>query len=99
MRVRVSDRQTLLDVALSSVGSVEGVEEIAWANGVSMTEELEDGMELEVPEGLSVSDGRTVSVYRAQGVEPATEASEEERCWCRWGGVGYMCVGVDFEVS
>lgn len=99
MRVVVKDRQTVLDVAVQYGGSVETAMEIAAANGVSITERLDDGQELSVPEPLSNGDARTVALYGAHGVEPATEASAEDMASCPYGGIGFMGIEIDFKVS
>lgn len=103
MRIEVKERQTLLDIALATAGTVEAAIEIAEANGLSLTDELGDGRELEVPDrvapGGNTADARVVRRYGAQGVEPATEASAEERAACAYGGIGFMGVEIDFEVS
>lgn len=99
MKTRAKDRQTLLDVALQMGGHVETVLAIAAANGLSVTERLEEGQELTVPEPMAEGDARTAGLYRAHGIEPATEASEEDMCACPYGGIGFMGVEIDFEVG
>lgn len=89
----------MLDIALQSGGSVESVMALAAANGLSVTDRLADGQELTVPEPVEGGEVRTVRLYRAQGVEPATEASAEDMLACPYGGIGYMGVDIDFEVS
>ena len=68
--VKVKDRQTLLDIALQTSGSVEAVMELAIANGRSVTAALEDGEELETVE---VADATVVERYAVEGVCLATE--------------------------
>lgn len=99
MKTTVKDRQTLLDVALMCGGTVESVMALAEANGLSVTERLEDGQELTVPEAVGAGDARTVRLYRARGIEPATEASTEDMRACPCGGIGFMGIEIDFEVS
>lgn len=103
MRIEVKERQTLLDIALMTAGTVEAAIEIAEANGVSVTDELGDGQVLEVPDRVSpggnTADARVVRRYRAQGVEPATEASAKDLALCAYGGIGFMGIEIDFEVS
>ncbi len=73
--VKVKDRQTLLDIALQTSGSVEAVMELAIANGRSVTAVLEDGDELTV---AGVADGTVVERYAVEGVCPATEEEKWE---------------------
>ena len=99
MKTTAKDRQTLLDMAVQSGGHVETVVALAAANGLSVTDRLEDGQELTVPEPVEDGDGRAVRLYQAHGIEPATEASAEEMTACPYGGIGFMGIEIDFEVS
>lgn len=73
--VMVKERQTLLDIALQTSGSVEAVMELAIANGRSVTAVLEDGDELTV---AGVADATVVERYAVEGVCPATEEEKWE---------------------
>lgn len=99
MKTTAKERQTMLDMALQSGGHVERVLALAAANGLSVTDRLEDGQELTVPEPVEDGDARTVRLYRAHGVEPATEASADDMTACPYGGIGFMGIEIDFEVS
>lgn len=92
----VKDRQTLLDIALQTSGSVEAVVELARANGLSITDELTDGNELAT---AGVADATVVSRYEIIGIFPATEASNDERNEMAYEGIGFMGIGIDFIVS
>lgn len=92
----VKDRQTLLDIALQTSGSVEAVMELAIANGRSVTAVLEDGDELTV---AGVADATVVNRYEINGIFPATEASDEERSAMAYEGIGFMAIENDFVVS
>lgn len=37
--------------------------------------------------------------YAVERVAPATEASDEDRAACPYGGIGYMGIEIDFIVS
>lgn len=69
-KIKVKDRQTLLDVALQVSGSVEAVMDLSIANGISVTAMLEDGEELTL---ARVVDGTVVERYEVEGVCPASE--------------------------
>lgn len=99
MRTTAKDRQTVLDLAIATGGHIETAMALAAANDISLTDRLEDGQELTVPELVAGWDRRTVELYRAQGVEPASEASEEDMAACAYGGIGFMGIEIDFEVS
>ena len=65
MKTTAKERQTVLDMALQTGGRLETAMALSAANGVSLTDRLEDGQELTVPEpvaggGLWHSTGRTV---------------------------------------
>lgn len=99
MKITVKERQTLLDIALMTAGTVAAAIEIAEANGLSLTDELSDGQVLEVPEPTSEREAQIVRRYRAQGVEQATEASADDLGLCAYGGINFMGIEIDFEVS
>lgn len=99
MKTTAKERQSMLDMALQCGGHVETALALAVANELSVTDRLEDGQELTVPEPVAGGDARTVRLYRAHGIEPATEASVEETGACPYGGIGFMGVEIDFEVS
>ncbi|MCH5215171.1 MAG: LysM peptidoglycan-binding domain-containing protein [Muribaculaceae bacterium] len=99
MRITVKDRQSLLDLAVKNGGSIETAMAIAEANGINITDELTDGQELEIPEPLMNADGRTAGRYATLGLEPATELSAEDMAACPYGGINYMGIEIDFEVS
>ena len=99
MKTTAKERQSMLDMALQCGGHVETALALAVANELSVTDRLEDGQELTVPEPVDVGNARVVRLYRAHGVEPATEVSAEDMQCCPCGGIAYMGVEIDFEVS
>ena len=99
MKTRAKDRQTVLDLAIAKGGHIETAMALAAAYNISVTERLADGQELTVPEPLVGGDPRTVEIYRVQNVEPATEASDDDMAACPYGGIGFMGIEIDFEVS
>lgn len=99
MKTTAKERQSMLDMALQCGGHVETALALAVANELSVTDRLEDGQELTVPEPVDVGNARVVRLYRAHGVELATEVSAEDMQCCPCGGIGYMGVEIDFEVS
>lgn len=99
MKRRAKERQTVLDLAIATGGHIETAMALAAANNISLTERLAEGQELTVPEPVAGGDRRTVELYGAHGVDPATEASEEDMAACPYGGIGFMGIEIDFEVS
>ena len=99
MKTTVKDRQSLLDMAVKQGGSIETAMAIAEANGINITDELADGQELEIPEPLMNAEARTSGRSATLGLEPATELSAEDIAACQYGGINYMGIEIDFEVS
>lgn len=99
MKTTAKERQSVLDMAIVTGGHIETAMALAAANNISLTDRLADGEELTVPEPVAGGESRTVELYMALGVEPATEVSVEDMAVCPYGGIGFMGVEIDFEVS
>ena len=69
MEVKVKDRQSLLDMAVQTAGSMEAAFGLAAANGVSLTDTLADGQVLDT---VVAENADTVRRYSVQGIQPAT---------------------------
>ena len=104
--VEAKDRQSLLDITLIAVGTMESAMAVAVANDMPLTADLEDGQEIVIPamtsqgsgrEQAMERDGKVVESYAISGEEPATAIEPE--AGVKFGGIGYMAVGVDFVVS
>lgn len=93
---QVQDRQSLLDIALQTAGSVEAGMDLAVRNGISVSDDLSDGLELST---APIIDTKVKQQYDVQGIRPATATSLDELAGYSPSGIGEMCVGVDFEVS
>ena len=93
MEIEAKERQTLFDLALKATGSVEGAFEMSLTSGRSLSEVPEDG---ETISYYGIIEPRVVQCYQAAGIDPATASDWEQACM---GGIGYMCVEVDFCVS
>ena len=72
MTVTVQPRQTLSDIAVQVYGTVAAVVAIAEANGIGVTDDLPDGLELECPD--EVYDTYMQSYVRTRKIEPASAA-------------------------
>ncbi len=99
MNIIAKDGQSLLDIAVQTGGHVETAVALCEANGISLTARLEEGMAITVPEPVAGGDSRVVELYRAHGVEPATDVSAEDMSSCPYGGIGMMGIELDFIVS
>lgn len=69
MTVTVLEGQSLLDIALQELGSLEGAYNLAVLNGLSLTDSLAAGMLLQLPD---VVDKRIVNYYSERNIRPAT---------------------------
>lgn len=96
MEVKVKDRQSLLDMAVQTSGSVEAAFDLAAANGVCLTDILADGQVLDT---VATKHADTVRRYSVQGIQPATALSEEEMAALAQEGINFMGIEIDFIVS
>lgn len=99
MNTVVKDRQSLLDLAIIKGGSIETVMAIAEANGLSLSEDLKDGMVIEIPAVIDSGDSKTAGKFSILGLEPATGVSNRDIMMCPTGGINFMGIEVDFIVS
>lgn len=96
MKVKPLDRQSLLDIAIQTSGSVEAAFELAAKNDIAISEELARDAELET---VAVADKIVLSRYAARNLRPATELSPEDLEAVPYGGIGFMGIEIDFVVS
>lgn len=96
MEVKVKDRQSLLDMAVQTSGSMEAAFGLAAANGVSLTDTLADGQVLDT---MAAENADTVRRYSVQAIQPATALSEEEMAALAQEGINFMGIEIDFVVS
>jgi hypothetical protein len=83
--------QSLLDISVQHLGSEEAVFALASLNGLSVTDELTVGDELELP---AVIDKRVAAFFTAGGYRPAVGADVGIL-----QGIGYWAIFLDFEVD
>ncbi len=65
--------QSLIDIAIQELGSAEGAYALAELNGLSISDELVPGQELELPD---VQNKSIASYYANKAIKPATEDNE-----------------------
>lgn len=83
----------MMDVAMEQCGDPEALFAIALENGYGLTDNVEGGLKLNVPE---VINQRVYKFYIERDVEIATIDDSEKN---RPDGIGFMQIGVDFIVS
>lgn len=93
--VKVQSRQSLPDIALRATGSMEGAMEIAEANGLGLTDELQEEQRLYLP---APKKPEVVQRYKVQDIRPATALSEDDLALAQ-EGIGFMGIEIDFIVS
>lgn len=81
--------QSLLDIAIQDTGNVETVFDIALANNLSITGDLQINQELIIPE--TKVEQQVVSYYQRRGIHPATNLNADSI-----GGIGMWAIEVDF---
>ena len=77
MEVTVKDRQSLLDIAVQSLGGVEGVFALAERNNISITDRLADGTVLLWEHGDTVN-ANIQKTYALRELFPATEIESKD---------------------
>ncbi len=94
--IKVSERQSLFDVAIQKAGSLEAVMKLASLNGLSITETLESGQLLHTTE---IFDADVVAYFANKGILPETSGTVAEDSVPVLEGIDYWAIGVDFIVS
>lgn len=76
MKIIALNNQSLIDIAIAFTGKPENFLQIAMANNLVPTDELEAGTELIIPDGLE-ADNDIVRYYKSNGIQPATAINNE----------------------
>lgn len=71
MTIKVKHNQSLFDIAIQVYGTIEGIVEIAVANGLSITGELIQGQLLQIPD-YSDTKIEVVKYFSERKLTPAT---------------------------
>jgi hypothetical protein len=93
-KIQAKDRQSLLDILLIACGTLDGMIEVCALNGISLTDDLEEGQNIEVGD---IVNNQMLSTYQTKGYCPATAIAADGIK--RHGGIDYMAIGFDFIVS
>ncbi|MDR3227757.1 MAG: LysM domain-containing protein [Prevotellaceae bacterium] len=95
MQTTVQNRQTLLDIAVQEMGSAEAVFELAAANNLSITDALENGQILQIPQSANnYVQRQVVKYYNVNKINPATaiENATPE-------GIEFWAIEYDFVIN
>ncbi|WP_312296888.1 hypothetical protein [Chryseobacterium sp.] len=99
MKEIILHNQSILDVALQHTGTVESCFEIATRNGFSVSDQLEAGISIEIPENV-LKNTDVLNMYSAKKIEPATSHSDiGDSEIPTLKGIGYMQIGNNFKTS
>ncbi|MBQ3690289.1 MAG: hypothetical protein II937_10600 [Bacteroidales bacterium] len=90
----ITDKQSVLDIAILTTGSAERAMDIALQNGLSLSEDVQPGTVLQTPE--TVQNRQTVQYFNVNTIAPATALNEETIVN---GGINYMGIEIDFIIS
>ena len=98
MKQKGYDRQSLLDLAIIAGGSVDCAITICVKNGLSFSDDIVLDKEYET-ERLQDRDDSVLKIIDIENIRPATALSEIDITTCPFGGIGFMGIEIDFEVS
>ena len=93
--IKINEGQTLLDVAIQHTGDASRAFEIALANGLNFSDDLEIGTVVLVPEA-SVENKKNVADFVKTNTTPA---SKKDDTGLLLEGVDYWAIGDEFIIS
>lgn len=97
MKATVLQGQSLFDIALQHCGAADAAYDIALLNGLSITDALEVGAQLELPPAMSVA---VMRHYASAGIKPATALTKaQEQDTIGGEGVEFWAIEINFVVS
>ena len=99
MTVTALHNQSLLDLALQHTGTIESVFDLAEANNLNITDDVQAGKTLVLPtEAFSNKD--ILAYYTAKNLQPATAFSKaDEQVAKRIEGISIWAINLDFVVT
>lgn len=96
--ITVTSRQGLFDVALQYCGAMEAAYDIATLNGISLTDDLTNGQQLDITASVD-NDNR--QYYEVNDIKPATSITTAEiyEILGEGEGIEFWRIEYDFEVQ
>lgn len=91
----ITERQSLLDVALQHSGSLEAALEIAMLNEASLTDDLMAGQQVLLPENADNSE--VAAYYSVNDLHPASAISQAQILEILEQGEGIEFWGIEFD--
>ncbi|MGV4530512.1 hypothetical protein [Ornithobacterium rhinotracheale] len=98
MQIIVLHKQSLFDVCLMHTGSIAGIFELAEANNLSITDDVQAGACLELPQVIT-QDADILAYYQVKNIQPATGVSHTSNQINKLEGISYWAINQDFKVS
>lgn len=98
MQKTVLHNQSLLDFAIQRTGTLESLFQLAIENGISITDELETGRFLLIPDNVK-KDVDVLAYYNEKGIQPATALTAEETELVPRRGIGSMIISSTFIIG
>jgi hypothetical protein len=95
--IKINDSQTLLDIAIQHCGNVELAYDLAVANGLNFSDDLEIGNEMLVFD-VAVEKKKVIEVFN-NPKNILVPASRKDDANIGLEGIGYWAIGVDLVVS
>ncbi len=97
MQKTILHNQSFADFALHHCGIIDALFDLAIANGKSITDDINPGTVLEVPDGATKAED-IVAFYILKKHTPAC-GFEGNKLPVKPTGIGYMIVGTDFKIA
>ena len=73
MQIKILHNQTLLDISIYLFGTANGAMSLAIANDISLTDDLEVGTVLQVPENTDFGQRLIAEYFQNKSLKPATK--------------------------
>ncbi len=86
-------RQSLIDIAVQSLGDADMAQELAELNAMALTDDVEPGTILKLP---VIADESVVRFFDTNGLRPASALEAEDM---PEGGIDFMGIEINFIVS
>jgi hypothetical protein len=95
--LKVYEKQSMLDITVQHSGGIDAIFDLAFKNGLSITDDLSINDTLQKSE--LVVDSDVVEYYLHKGIISTTAPQEEDLINYPIGGISYMGIETDFKVS
>jgi len=96
MQIKVLHNQTLLDISIYLFGTAVGAMSLAIANDISLTDDLEVGTVLQVPENSDFGQRLIAEYFQNKSLKPATAINDLDVVIPVDFGIGEMIIEESF---